>query len=115
MGRSHSTVPIQSRNQFESRQTASNSQKENRTMMDAEERRQFVYDNVVCIWGYNRKNEGPAMTIGYYVMDGDDLCYFTMAKRARAKVARRDPRASVRVLDMQKPPSALVVEGQVRD
>jgi hypothetical protein len=83
-------------------------------MMDAEERRRFVYDNVVCVWGYNRKNEGPAMTIGYYVMDGDDLCYFTMAKRAKAKVAHRDPRASVCVLDMKMPPSYLLVYGTVK-
>ena len=83
-------------------------------MMDAEERRQFVYDNAVCIWGHNRKDEGPAMSIGYYAMDGDDILYFTMAKRAKARVARRDPRASVCVLDMQKPPSYLLVYGTVK-
>jgi hypothetical protein len=47
-------------------------------------------------------------------MDGDDICYFTMAKRAKARVARRDPRASVCVLDMKKPPSYLLVYGTVK-
>lgn len=34
----------------------------------------------------------PAMTVGYYVIDGDDICYLTMAARAKAKAPMRDPR-----------------------
>jgi hypothetical protein len=82
-------------------------------MMDREERRQFVRDNNFCVWGYNRQRHGPAMTIGYYTMDGDSICYFTMAARAKAKAALRDPRASVCVIDMLKPPSYLLVYGTV--
>jgi hypothetical protein len=83
-------------------------------MMDADERRQFVRENSFCVWGYNRKEHGPAMTIGYYTMEGDDICYFTMAARAKTKAARRDPRASVCVIDMKRPPSYLLVYGTVR-
>ena len=82
-------------------------------MMNAEERRQFVRENNFCVWGYNRKEHGPAMTIGYYSMDGDDICYFTMAARAKAKAALRDPRASVCVIDLQRPPSFILVYGTV--
>lgn len=41
--------------------------------MNQEERRQFVRDHRTCIFGYARKADGPAMTVVYYVMDGDDL------------------------------------------
>ncbi|MEA3019048.1 MAG: hypothetical protein QOI47_572 [Actinomycetota bacterium] len=81
--------------------------------MDAGERREFVRENNFCVWGYNRKEHGPAMTIGYYWMDGDDICYFTMAARAKTKAALRDPRASVCVIDMKRPPSYLLVYGTV--
>lgn len=83
-------------------------------MMNQEERRQFVRDNSFCIWGYNRREHGPAMTPGYYTVEGDDICYFTMRARAKAKIAERDPRASVCVLDGKQPPSYLQVFGQVR-
>jgi hypothetical protein len=83
-------------------------------MMDREERRQFVRENSFCVWGYNRKAHGPAMTIGYYTMDGDDICYYTMAARAKTKVALRDPRASVCIIDMEKPPSYMLVYGTVK-
>ena len=53
--------------------------------MNREERRQFVRDHRTCIFGYNRKNDGPAMTVVYYIMDGDDLLVSTMADRAKAR------------------------------
>jgi hypothetical protein len=81
--------------------------------MDQDQRRQFVRDNSFCVWGYNRQQHGPAMTIGYYTMDGDDICFLTMAARAKAKAALRDPRASVCVIDMLTPPSYLLVYGTV--
>ena len=39
--------------------------------MNQQERRQFVYDHRTCVFGYPRKAHGPAMTIVYYVMNGD--------------------------------------------
>ena len=41
--------------------------------MDASERRQFVRDHRTCVFGYARREHGPAMTVVYYVMDGDDI------------------------------------------
>jgi hypothetical protein len=82
--------------------------------MDRDERRQFVRENSFCVWGYNRQQHGPAMTIGYYALDGDDICFFTMEARAKAKAALRDPRASVCIIDDMKPPSYLLVYGTVR-
>ncbi|MFD6157392.1 pyridoxamine 5'-phosphate oxidase family protein [Nocardia sp. NPDC060256] len=83
-------------------------------MMDSDERRAFVRENSFCVWGYNRQKHGPAMTIGYYVLDGEDICFLTMAARAKAKAARRDPRASVCVIDMAEPPSYLLLYGSVQ-
>src|SRR5712671_4630106 len=41
--------------------------------MDRIERREFVRKHRTCIFGYNRQNDGPAMTVVYYVPDGDDV------------------------------------------
>jgi nitroimidazol reductase NimA-like FMN-containing flavoprotein (pyridoxamine 5'-phosphate oxidase superfamily) len=82
--------------------------------MDSDARRAFVRENSFCVWGYNRQKHGPAMTIGYYALDGDDICFLTMAARAKAKAARRDPRASVCVIDMAKPPSYMLLYGSVQ-
>jgi nitroimidazol reductase NimA-like FMN-containing flavoprotein (pyridoxamine 5'-phosphate oxidase superfamily) len=83
-------------------------------MMNQEERRQFVRDQSFCVWGYNRREHGPAMTPGYYTTEGDDICFYSMRARAKARVAKRDPRASVCILDQGRPPSYLQVFGQVR-
>ena len=48
--------------------------------MDRDERRQFVRDHRTCVFGYARQADGPAMTIVYYVMDGDDLLVSSMAR-----------------------------------
>lgn len=64
-----------------------------------------------CIFGYNRKHDGPAMTVVYYVMDGDDLLISTMADRAKALAVRRDPKVSVCVLDEQWPLTYVQVYG----
>ncbi len=82
--------------------------------LTAEERRQFVIDNKVCVYGYARQHDGPSMSVCYYVMDGDDLLILTMQERAKAKAARRNSKASVCVLDMQLPPSYLLVYGDVQ-
>jgi hypothetical protein len=34
--------------------------------MEPEERKQFVRAHRTCIFGYNRKNDGPSMSVTYY-------------------------------------------------
>ena len=51
--------------------------------MDQQQRRQFVRDHRTCVFGYSRREHGPAMTVVYYVMDGDDLLISTMAARGK--------------------------------
>ncbi len=80
--------------------------------MNRDERRQFVRDHRTCIFGYNRREHGPAMTVVYYVMDGDDLLISTMAERAKAKAVQRGPNVSICVLNEQWPPSYLQVYGK---
>jgi PPOX class probable F420-dependent enzyme len=79
--------------------------------MDRDERRQFVRDHRTCVFGYARQADGPAMTIVYYVMDGDDLLVSTMARRSKAKAVQRDPHVSLCVLDEKWPPTYLQVYG----
>jgi PPOX class probable F420-dependent enzyme len=80
-------------------------------IVNQEERRQFVRDHRTCVFGYDRKAHGPAMTVVYYVMDGDDLLVSTMAARAKAKAVTRDERVSLCVLDESWPFSYLQVYG----
>jgi PPOX class probable F420-dependent enzyme len=79
--------------------------------MEAEKRRQFVRDHRTCIFGYARRKDGPAMTVVYYVMDGDDILISTMDARHKAKAVGRDPHVSLCVLDEQWPPTYLQVYG----
>jgi PPOX class probable F420-dependent enzyme len=79
--------------------------------MDREERREFVRKHRTCIFGYNRRDDGPAMTVVYYVMDGDDLLISTMAARSKVHAVRRNPKVSVCVLDEQWPLTYLQVYG----
>ena len=62
--------------------------------MDRIERREFVRKHRTCVFGYNRKADGPAMTVVYYVMDGDDLLISTMAARAKALAVQRNPKSA---------------------
>ena len=64
------------------------------------------------MFGYTRRSHGPAMTVVYYVMDGDDMLVSTMAERSKAKVVRRDPKVSLCVLDEHWPPTYLQVYGR---
>jgi PPOX class probable F420-dependent enzyme len=79
--------------------------------VNQEERRQFVRDHRTCIFGYARKDHGPAMTVVYYVLDGDDLLVSTMAERGKAKAVARDGRVSLCVLDESWPVTYLQVYG----
>ena len=77
--------------------------------MEASERREFVRSHRTAVFGYQRKAHGPAMSIVYYVMDGDDILVSTMAARGKAGAVRRDSKVSLCVLDEQWPPTYVVV------
>jgi PPOX class probable F420-dependent enzyme len=79
--------------------------------LDRAERREFVRQHRTCVFGYNRKSDGPAMTVVYYVMDGDDLLISTMAARSKVHAVRRNPKVSICVLDEKWPLSYLQVYG----
>jgi PPOX class probable F420-dependent enzyme len=81
------------------------------TDMDRQQRRQFVRDHRTCIFGYGRQADGPAMTVVYYIMDGDDMLVSTMAQRAKAKAVSRNPKVSLCVLDENWPVAYLQVYG----
>jgi PPOX class probable F420-dependent enzyme len=80
--------------------------------VDQAQRRQFVHDHRTCIFGYGRRQHGPAMTAVYYVTDGDDMLISTMAAREKAKAVARDGRVSLCVLDEQWPPTYIQVYGR---
>ena len=77
--------------------------------MNREERRAFVAKHRTAVFATNRKSDGPAQSIVYYVSDGDDLLVSTMGERAKAKAVARLGQASLCVLDEQWPPSYLVL------
>ena len=79
--------------------------------MDRLERREFVRKHRTCIFGYNRRSDGPAMTVVYYVLDGDDLLISTMAARGKALAVQRQPKVSLCILDEQWPLTYLQVYG----
>jgi PPOX class probable F420-dependent enzyme len=81
-------------------------------IVDREERRQFVREHRTCVFGYGRRDHGPAMTVVYYLMNGDDeLLVSTMAARAKAKAVARDSRVSLCILDETWPFTYLQVYG----
>src|SRR5216684_3985312 len=77
--------------------------------MNCDERRAFVERHRTAIFGYNRRQDGAAMSVVYYVVDGDDILVSTMAARAKAKAVQRNQKVSLCVLDEQWPPSYLQV------
>jgi PPOX class probable F420-dependent enzyme len=77
--------------------------------MNPEERRQFVREHRTAIFGYPRKQDGPAMSIVYYAFEDDEILISTMGARAKAKAVARSPKVSLCVLDEQWPPSYLQV------
>jgi PPOX class probable F420-dependent enzyme len=79
--------------------------------MNAEERRKFVTTHRTAIFGYNRKNDGPSMSVVYYVMDGGDILISTMFQRGKAKAVLRSPKVSLCVLDEKWPLTYLLVYG----
>lgn len=79
--------------------------------MNGKERRDFVRNHRTCVFGYPRKNHGPAMSCVYYVMDGDDILVSSMLDRAKPKAVKRDGRVSLCVLDENWPPTYITVFG----
>ena len=77
--------------------------------MNREERRAFVARHRTAVFATNRKSDGPAQSIVYYVSEGDDLLVSTMGERAKARAVERLGKASLCVLDEQWPPTYLVV------
>ena len=74
------------------------------------ERREFVHTHRTCVFGTPRRNDGPAMSIVYYVpTDTDELLVSTMRDRSKAKAVARNPKVSLCVLDEQWPFSYLQV------
>jgi PPOX class probable F420-dependent enzyme len=77
--------------------------------MNREERKAFVMQHRTAVFGYGRKQDGPAQSIVYYVSDGDDILVSTMGARAKAKAVERLGKVSLCVLDEQWPPTYVVV------
>jgi PPOX class probable F420-dependent enzyme len=74
------------------------------------ERREFVRTHRTCVFGYRRRNDGPAMSVVYYIpTDTDELLVSTMAGRGKARVIQRDGKVSLCVLDERWPFSYLQV------
>ena len=64
------------------------------------ERRLFVQTHRTCIFGYDRRSDGPAMSVVYYVpAENGDLLVATMGERAKAKAVGRNGKVSLCVLD----------------
>jgi len=82
--------------------------------MDQEERKEFVAKHRTAMFGFGRRNDGPAMSIVYYVVDGGDILVSTMAERGKAKAVARNPKVSLAVLDEQWPPTYLLVYGDAK-
>jgi Pyridoxamine 5'-phosphate oxidase len=77
--------------------------------MNPDERRRFVGEHRTAIFGYSRKQDGPAMSIVYYCLEQNEILVSTMAERAKAKAVARSPKVSLCVLDELWPPSYLQV------
>lgn len=74
------------------------------------ERRAFVRTHRTCVFGYGRRNDGPAMSVVYYVpTDDDELLVSTMAARSKPRAIARNPKVSLCVLDERWPFSYLQV------
>jgi len=76
---------------------------EDRDMLPSE-RREFVRTHRTCVFGYGRHEDGPAMSVVYYVpTDTDELLVSTMRDRAKAKAVRRSEKVSLCILDERWP------------
>jgi hypothetical protein len=72
------------------------------------QRRAFVREHRVDLFGYGRQADGPSMSIVYYVVASDDELHVTsMRDRGKTKSVRRDGKVSLCILDEQWPMSYL--------
>lgn len=72
--------------------------------MRPSERREFVRTHRTCVFGYRRRNDGPGMSVVYYIpTDTGELLVSTMAGRGKARVVERDGKVSLCVLDERWP------------
>ena len=68
------------------------------------ERREFVLTHRTCVFGHRRKQDGPGMSVVYYIpTDAGELLVSTMAGRGKARVIARDGKVSLCVLDERWP------------
>ncbi len=68
--------------------------------MRPSERRSFVRTHRTCIFGYGRRNDGPAMSVVYYIpTEDDELLISTIAERGKARAVERSQKGSLCVLD----------------
>jgi len=68
------------------------------------ERRTFVRTHRTCVFAYPRRNDGPAMSVVYYIpTDDDELLVATMAQRGKARAVGRDGKISLCILDERWP------------
>jgi hypothetical protein len=68
------------------------------------ERRDFVRTHRTCVFGYERRKDGPAMSVVYYIpTDTDELLVSTMRDRAKAKAVGRGEKVSLCILDERWP------------
>lgn len=64
------------------------------------ERRTFVRTHRTCVFGYGRRDDGPAMSVVYYIpTDEDELLVSTMAGRGKARAVDRVGKVSLCILD----------------
>ena len=64
------------------------------------ERRAFVRTHRTCVFGYERRHDGPSMSVVYYVpTDTDELLVSTMAARGKARAVAHNSKVSLCVLD----------------
>ncbi len=83
--------------------------------MRPSERRDFVRTHRTCVFGYGRRNDGPAMSVVYYIpTDSDELLVSTMRDRAKAKAVGRDEKVSLCILDERWPFAYLQVYSDAR-
>lgn len=72
--------------------------------MQPSERRMFVRTHRTCVFGYGRREDGPAMSVVYYIpAENDDLLVATMADRAKARAVARNGKVSLCILDESWP------------
>jgi len=68
------------------------------------ERREFVRTHRTAVFGYRRRNDGPGMSIVYYIpTDTSELLVSTMETRGKARVIERDGKISLCILDERWP------------